>query len=205
MANYLSLKESFKLCTGPYKPSEMKTLVGPHIYFVYDRDENLCYIGKTENPSSRFQSHDNVYSSDTLWVIDLKIWMKKVKTAWPQWSSLKEDARRKSVEEIERIFLYMYYREHNTIPKRNSRSDMPSPGVMLFLEMLLGNSKAVTKSPETKSIENDSGRNWSSLKKSWQGFKIAKANGDQAKMAQYAQIINEIEESLGKKQTNFRF
>lgn len=54
------------------------------------------------------------------------------------------------------------------------------------------------KKDKTSNVE------WSKLSKAWKGFKAAKKNNDIEWMKHYAKLINEAQESLGIKKTEFK-
>lgn len=47
------------------------------------------------------------------------------------------------------------------------------------------------------------GQTWGALKKAWKGYKIAKAQGDNTKMTEYARKIRTLQGELGIKQSSF--
>lgn len=55
-----------------------------------------------------------------------------------------------------------------------------------------------------KKASTAAGKKWGALKKSWTGFRIAKAHKDGAKMVKYKMQINKIQRELKIKQTKFR-
>jgi hypothetical protein len=57
--------------------------------------------------------------------------------------------------------------------------------------------------PENPRGSFTEGQTWGALKKSWRGYRIAKAQGDRAKMEEYAKKIRTLQEELGIKQAAF--
>ncbi|MEM2873783.1 MAG: hypothetical protein QXD82_06430 [Nitrososphaerales archaeon] len=47
------------------------------------------------------------------------------------------------------------------------------------------------------------GQTWGALKKAWKAYKIAKVQGDKAKMKEYAQRIRTLQEELGVTKAKF--
>ncbi len=47
------------------------------------------------------------------------------------------------------------------------------------------------------------GQTWGALKKAWKAYKIAKVQGDKAKMLEYAQRIRALQKELGVEQAKF--
>ncbi|MEM3084396.1 MAG: hypothetical protein QXU32_10785 [Nitrososphaerales archaeon] len=47
------------------------------------------------------------------------------------------------------------------------------------------------------------GQTWGALRKAWKGYKIAKVQGDRAKMTEYATKIRKLEGELGVPQASF--
>lgn len=45
---------------------------------------------------------------------------------------------------------------------------------------------------------------WAALRKSWKGYKVAKAEHDSKKAAKYARYINDLQGALGVQQTKFK-
>lgn len=47
------------------------------------------------------------------------------------------------------------------------------------------------------------GQTWGALKKAWRGYRIAKVQGDRARMEEYAKKIRTLQGELGIKQATF--
>jgi len=57
--------------------------------------------------------------------------------------------------------------------------------------------KAKTEDPAAASKSFTTGQTWGALRKAWKGYKIAKVQGDRAKMTEYATKIRKLEGELG--------
>lgn len=51
--------------------------------------------------------------------------------------------------------------------------------------------------PKTRDGNYTTGQSWGALRKSWKGYKIAKAQGDRARMKEYATKIRTLQGELG--------
>jgi hypothetical protein len=57
--------------------------------------------------------------------------------------------------------------------------------------------------PQTNNPNYTAGQTWGALKKAWRGYKIAKVQSDNTKMAEYAKKIRALQQDLRIKQTEF--
>lgn len=61
-----------------------------------------------------------------------------------------------------------------------------------------------TKTQESAATKSfTTGQTWGALRKAWKGYKIAKVQGDRAKMTEYATKIRKLEGELGVPQASF--
>jgi hypothetical protein len=57
--------------------------------------------------------------------------------------------------------------------------------------------------PQTSNTEYTTGQTWGALKKAWRGYKIAKVQNNNIKMAEYTKKIRILQHNLGIKQAEF--
>jgi len=63
--------------------------------------------------------------------------------------------------------------------------------------------KAKTPEPPAETKSFTIGQTWGALRKAWKGYKIAKVQGDRAKMTEYATKIRKLEGELGVPRASF--
>ncbi len=63
--------------------------------------------------------------------------------------------------------------------------------------------RAKTEETTEESKSFTTGQTWGALRKAWKGYKIAKVQGDRAKMTEYATKIRKLEGELGVPQASF--
>ena len=63
--------------------------------------------------------------------------------------------------------------------------------------------RARTGEPAIESKSFTTGQTWGALRKAWKGYKIAKVQGDRARMTEYATKIRKLEGELGVPQASF--
>jgi len=129
---------------GPKTPSEVRRLDGPHVYFVHCREQfkynegysRVAYIGFTESPRTRFSDHSKVHEQDALFVLPLTKYLRALKENFEDWRRLEERQKRTIHESAERLFLYLFRRIMGSIPRRNTRRDIPTKEAALVGELL---------------------------------------------------------------------
>jgi hypothetical protein len=57
--------------------------------------------------------------------------------------------------------------------------------------------------PQSNNPNYTAGQTWGALKKAWRGYKIAKVQSDNPRMAEYAKKIRTLQHDLGIKQAEF--